>query len=507
MQMTSPTSFMSEKAGGPVAAGALTVLLVLASDLLLFDVEPGINLFVAAMLISIALMLFAARRGRLGRGVLGAATTLVFALPLIEAPSLLGLALAGLGLALAALMSMRLVPRRLEQLPTTVMRLLLPAPITLARDAASLGRVARQHSWQASLRGLLAWVMPLGLGVVFILLFAAANPLIEMALATLRVDSALNLLNPVRIVFWLIMAAGIWALLRPRLLRWQKIRRETSLFAPRETAWFGHAAVIRALAVFNALFAVETALDLAFLWGGMELPTSMSHAEYAHRGAYPLVFTALLAGAFVLVAMRRDGPGQKSRLIRALVYAFIAQNVLLCLSAMLRLKLYVEVYSLTELRLAAGIWMGLVAAGLVFISLRIWWRKSNTWLVALNVVALVFVLHGAALVDFSAVIARFNVEHSLEVSGEGLALDFDYLEELGPTVIPALDVFIASLGPKQAAWEKAHNLRAKLDHDFRRPSPEWRSWSWRAHRLAEYLTPDPVAYVHSTLQNNGLMPR
>ena len=57
--------------------------------------------------------------------------------------------------------------------------------------------------------------------------------------------------------------------------------------------------------------------------------------------------------------------GQDSPLLRNLVYLWIAQNVMLFVSSMLRLDLYVEEYALTELRLAAGVWMGLVAVGLV----------------------------------------------------------------------------------------------------------------------------------------------
>ena len=51
---------------------------------------------------------------------------------------------------------------------------------------------------------------------------------------------------------------------------------------------------------------MQTGLDLAYLWGGLALPDGMSHAEYAHRGAYPLVVTALLAAGFVLIAMRPE---------------------------------------------------------------------------------------------------------------------------------------------------------------------------------------------------------
>lgn len=503
MQETGSTLFVT-KTKLPVAVGVATILLVIASDLLIFDAEPGINLFVMAFAIALTTALFAARRQRFDRGILGLATAVIFALPLIEAPSLLGLGLAALGLSLAALIAARLMPGRLEQMPVTVVRFLLPAPTTFVRDAKWLGVFARQHSWQRAIVGLLSWIVPLGLGFVFVLLFAAANPLIEVALSALRADSALDLFNPVRFVFWLIMAAAIWAVLRPKLLRRRNAGRETPMFAHRETAWFGQSAIRRSLIIFNALFAIETALDIAFLWGGMTLPNGMTHAEYAHRGAYPLIVTALLAGAFVLVAMRKQGPSHKSVVIRSLVYAFIAQNVLLCLSAILRLELYVEVYSLTEMRLAAGIWMALVAAGLVFILLRIWWDKSNSWLVACNLVALIVVLYGAALMDFSAVIARFNMDHSAEISGTGLPLDFDYLEELGPSAIPTVDLFIRAQTPNSLSWNRAQYLREQLEFDFRRAAADWRSWSWRTQRLVDYLSSEPVASAAPTLQNNTM---
>ncbi len=119
----------------------------------------------------------------------------------------------------------------------------------------------------------------------------------------------------------------------------------------------------RSLILFNALFALQSGLDLVYLWGGANLPDGMSHAEYAHRGAYPLIVTALLAAGFVLVAMRPGGPAEQSRLIRPLVLAWIAQNILLVISSIFRLDLYVAAFSLTYLRLAAFIWMLLVADG------------------------------------------------------------------------------------------------------------------------------------------------
>ena len=139
----------------------------------------------------------------------------------------------------------------------------------------------------------------------------------------------------------------------------------------------GVQAMSRSLILFNALFALQSGLDLVYLWGGATLPDGMSHAEYAHRGAYPLIVTALLAAGFVLIAMRPGGPAEQSRLIRPLVLAWIGQNVLLVISSIFRLDLYVAAFSLTYLRLAAFIWMGLVAAGLLLILIQIMLRKPD----------------------------------------------------------------------------------------------------------------------------------
>jgi hypothetical protein len=55
-------------------------------------------------------------------------------------------------------------------------------------------------------------------------------------------------------------------------------------------------AVRLSLIAFNALFALQNGMDLAWLWGLMPLPAGITLADYAHRGAYPLIVTALLAG-------------------------------------------------------------------------------------------------------------------------------------------------------------------------------------------------------------------
>jgi hypothetical protein len=469
---------------------AAALALIALADWLFWSHEPGIAFFVFYAAITVAIVVV--RRDQPARLLfLGSAIALAGALPLVEAPSLWGILSATFGVALLALIGAQKLPAQLVDLPATLVRYGVIAPILLARDAFRSTVVLVDGGWASKfVRGLLVWVVPLLLALVFLGLFVLANPLIEAALDAISLRSVTDLLDPVRIIFWIIVAAFVWPLLAPQLLQWQPAEMQGPHLPKAESIIFGASAILRALLVFNALFAVQTVLDLAYLWGGVRLPEGMTYADYAHRGAYPLIVTALLAAGFVLAAMRPNGAAERSPLIRRLVYLFIAQNVLLVVSSILRLDLYVEIYSLTELRVAAGIWMGLVAVGLVLILVRIAARKSSKWLIAMNLASLGLTLYVCAYVDFSALVARYNVEHSFELTGKGTVLDTCYFYELGPTAIPALDEFISRVGPRKGKepCNSAADQRRFMAQDFISRQQDWRDWTFRDWRLDQYLS-------------------
>src|SRR5690606_29297876 len=116
---------------------------------------------------------------------------------------------------------------------------------------------------------------------------------------------------------------------------------------------------------------------------------------------------------------------------------------------------------------------------------------SNRWLVATNLLSLGLVLYGCAWVDFAALIARFNVEHSYELTGEGTKLDIGYIrDDLGPTAIPALDYYLEQLTTREAAAEQrreASIARDELAERFMSRPQDWRSWTFRDERLRQYL--------------------
>ncbi len=471
-------------------ASPLMLLLVLVADLLLFGQAPGLDRFLFCLLLVACLFMVAAPRNRASLFRFAALAVLSL-LPMVEAPTQPSLILAALGLVLFALAAAGLLPKAPTAIPQTMARFFLKIPPRSLRGA---GRLLQTRTLPATARGVGAelrfWILPLVLAAVFVALFAGANPLIERALDAIDLAAILKLVDVQRLIFWLTTAGLVWILLRPKLSR--RFCRPSPGAGPAKVlpSIVSEPVLLRALFLFNLLFAIQSGLDMAYLWGGMELPEGMSHAEYAHRGAYPLVVTALLAALFVLVAVRREQGGDHARLIRGLVYLWIGQNILLCLSAILRLDLYVAAYSLTGMRVAAGLWMLLVATGLMLILLRILFDRSNAWLFAMNAASLLVVLYAVAVTDIDGIIAGYNVEHARDLDGSGAWLDMEYLASLGPSALPAVNTYLARASFRQLPdfrLVRMQNIRADLAFEFKTRPQDWRSWTWRDHRLGKHL--------------------
>lgn len=477
-------------------APLLLALFVILADQLFFGQQPGINRFLFCLLLVPALV-FLGRPLSRARALPFAVLAMVAMLPMIEAPTVSSQIVAGVAVSLLALAAAGLLPRVPAAIPAVLARLLLALP---GRTIHGTGRLLTAQTIPATARGvgteLRFWILPLALGLVFLGLFAGANPLIERALAAIDLAALLSYFNFERTLFWLLTAGLVWVLLRPKLARRCCRRRKDTGDGFSSPLILSEPVLLRALALFNVLFMVQTFLDLAYLWGGLELPEGMSHAQYAHRGAYPLVVTALLAAFFVLVAIRPGAGGVSSRLIRRLIYLWILQNILLCFSAILRLDLYVEAYSLTGMRIAAGLWMLLVAVGLALILMRIVWNRSNAWLFATNGASLLVVLYGVAMTDIPAFVANYNVAHSRDMDGSGEWLDSSYLRSLGPAALPAIDAYLAQASFRQVPEFKLalmRDLRSDLAFDFQIRSKDWRNWSWRSQRLENYLAASGAA--------------
>lgn len=513
--MTDPTS----AAGAPIdpshaadsvwtrrtalACAALAGAVVLADELF-YPHEPGVSLgiFCVALIAAVAALNW---RGvwRRDSMLLGLAA-LAACLPLVESEALFWWPFAMMLVGLFALAAAGQLAA-FEDWFGSSLRFAILGPVRLLADAvALLVEGVDRNLGGRLLRAGLVWLVPIACAIVFGALFVAANPVLELGLNALRplLDWQLDLR---RVVLWGFIAVVSWPILAPRLVCWtSQPPTQGPMLERAESIVFGAAAIRNSLILFNALFAVQTATDLLYLWGGVRLPDGLTYADYAHHAAYPLIVTAVLAGAFVLAAMRRNGPGRGSALIRGLVYLWVTQNVWLVISSILRLKLYVLAYGLSEWRLDAGVWMLLVAIGLVLVIAKVAYDRSNKWLVTANAVALTAVLWGVSLADYPGLISRFNVEHARETGGDGVPLDAAYLANLGRDAIPAMDTFLLTASHaspdllKQVSVARdrlATEVLLDRDHSGRtllRPV-EWQSWTWRDQRLRDYLQAHPFA--------------
>ncbi|WP_441233740.1 DUF4153 domain-containing protein [Bradyrhizobium sp. 930_D9_N1_4] len=469
----------------PAKVGLALVLAALA-DWLFYGQRIGLSLTLFAIAIACVSVFFNhatldLRRTMIGASILGAGLV-----PAVEELNALSFLILLASLAIALLLTTNPETTELAERARALRNLLLLGPFRFFLDALQV------FNMSGFTRGIALWLMPAVLSTVFVALFAAANPVIEQWVSLLNPKLVFEYISIPRVLFWATMLALVWPFIH---VRW---RRKTIVITPVadvpappplpsqvSAEFLGPSTILRSLILFNLLFAAQSILDGIYLWGHVALPTTMTYAAYAHRGAYPLIATALLAAAFVLVAMRPGGPAEKSSVIRPLVYLWVGQNVLLVASSILRLDLYVDIYMLTYWRIAAFIWMGLVALGLILIMARIALDRSNRWLVGANLIALTIVLYGCSLVNFDAFIADYNVAHSREGSGKGLSIDINYLTQLGPQALPAIEQLI-SLRPDMVYIVGLAGARDRLV-ETQRLDMAWRALGFRSWRLQRKL--------------------
>jgi hypothetical protein len=453
----------------------IAALLVALGDAFFHGGHIGstLGIFALALVVGVATAHPAVRRDPRARW--GLALAAFFSLVLFDAPGCLAWALLWTALALAVL-SPRAGPN-LDAASWFWPLIYLAVAGTIA-PVADLWRLNRLFGVSLGVFGrvLAVVAIPIIGGAVFLILFASANPVIDHYLNGVRLPA----FDIPRLLLWFFLLVGAWSFLRPRFLH--MTRQPPAAMDDRPIAGIGVLSVGLSLGVFNALFALQNGLDLAFLWSGAALPAGVTLADYARRGAYPLIATALLAGAFVLVALRPGSATARQPWLRGLVVLWVAQNVFLVASSIHRTFDYIEAFSLTRLRIAALLWMGLVAIGLVSICYRMLRAKTSRWLIDVNVLAAALVLAGSSLVDFSAIAARWNVGHAREIGGGGPALDLCYLASVSPSSIlePLGDL---ERRPLSAAFrDRVSWVRSEALNHVEAGQADWRSWTWRNQR-------------------------
>ncbi len=446
-----------------VRAGLVLVGAVFLADVLVWDFRPGLGFAVWMIVLGAAIALTIARTIALTRLRSATAVLLIAALPLVEVVQFGTVMIALLGLFAFGVM-ITADEWDASRLWRAVARIPGYGLVQTVRDAFAM-RVPIPT--KGGFRGVLFdWALPVGIGAVFAILMVAANPLLDRWLiAVFDIDPGF-LPRGERVVFWGFIALAIWPLLRLTTMMPALTRDNGGRLRRLRSGYLNARSVRRALIVFNLIFLTQTTLDLGYLWGGFALPEGMTYAQYAHRGAYPLLATALLAGLFALLAQPYLGVGSG---VRRLLYLWIGQTVVLVISSILRLDLYVDVYGLTRLRFAAFVWMIVVALGLILIIMQMVGRQKIGWFVQRAFGLGVLAIYLCNLVNIDGYIAR----HNLADNGNN---DY-YLCGLSEGAIPAIRAHEAETGTQVCGRYRPY-LSVRSD---------WREWGYRNARLHRSL--------------------
>jgi hypothetical protein len=424
--------------------------------------------FASIWLVALALARPDVRRSR--RAWIALAVAALFAGSLFDDPGPLAWTLFWCALSVAALLPMA---SRFDDAWHWAARLAIHAVAGIGKPLADLRRVGRARRGNgASLRATMAMLgLPLVGGALFLALFTAANPLIAQALAAVRLPSAWQIL------LWAFVTVCVWPSLRPHTA----VMRLAGRLPDPEPALPGTSlpSVLIALALFNAIFAVQNGLDIAFLWSGGTLPAGMSQTEYVHRGAYPLIGTALIAGVMALAMLRPGSASAHHPWARRLVTLWVVQNLVLVASSMLRTIDYIDTSMLTAWRIAALMWMALVALGLVLICWRILKARSARWLINWNALAAGLVLTGCTFVDLGALAASWNVRRQAPA-----AIDLCYLAQVGDGALMPL-VTLERRPMNAVTRDRVRYVRKGIFTDLAARQDSWADWTPRgARRLA-----------------------
>lgn len=338
------------------------------------------------------------------------------------------------------------------------------------------------------LRGTLL-AMPLLL--LFGALFASADPLFERTVTNILDLGFEDIASHTAFaLLFAVLAGGLLEGLDRFVVR--------DMAPPREKPR-GSAEVVVVLLLVDLLFLAFLAVQAGFLFGGREIVETtlgLSYAEYARQGFFQLVTVATIVLPLLLAADWAAPPGSKDR--RKLVpigAALVLMTAAVLASAAYRMRLYQEVYGLTELRLYTSafiLWLGIVFAWLlatVFPGRRERFAAPALAAACASVLALAALNPDALIVRVNASRAHWSTVGSApaERPAGGVGFDAGYAASLSADAVPALVSVLPRLAPLERCAVAEHLLARWLGAES-----DWRTWNWsrwRAIRLVQDREP------------------
>lgn len=252
----------------------------------------------------------------------------------------------------------------------------------------------------------LRWLLPIGLVLLFSIIFARANPDLWRSIATQfadighRVGNWLSELDALQVLLWFGSAWLGVGLARPAAAYYFRSRDDKALdeSVPR----VGYKAIRNSLVSVIALFAVYLIFEFATLWF-QELPKGFYYAGYAHEGAAWLTAALALATLLLSLFFRSSGHADpRFRRLRTLAWIWSVENFLLAVAVYHRLAIYVDFNGMTRMRVVGIFGITCVVVGFAWVIVKILNQRDFLWLLRYQLwtVAFAIVLYALLPIDY-----------------------------------------------------------------------------------------------------------
>jgi len=165
------------------------------------------------------------------------------------------------------------------------------------------------------------------------------------------------------------------------------------------------------LLMLNLLIAFLNAIDINYLWLKVDLPQGLVFSDYLHSGTFTLIVSIVLAISVIVFFFRGlFNFSEKGKWIKILGYAWIFQNIIMIVSAMLRNQLYIADYGMTHKRIGVYIFLLLSVIGLLISIAKIALKQNTIFLIRKSTWAFYVVLLIATAFNWDMIITRHNIK-------------------------------------------------------------------------------------------------
>ena len=255
----------------------------------------------------------------------------------------------------------------------------------------------------------------LAIFVVFIRIFAAGNPVVDLVWTSIvnAWKQAMEYLNLcwehlTHAIFWVlgILAFGVYTIRRPSLSATAPAAKPLRV-TPEYSFPFISFSILLGL---NLAFLVVTSTDIAFLWLH-NIPEGISHTEYLYEGAASITTASVLASIVLLLLFLPGSMAKRSGAARFLAYLLILQTLLLAASVYLRLYNLIEAMGFTLRRIAAAEVMVLGIIGIIILLLYIACCKNFRRYVKICMGTAVLLIVAQSIVPPSRMVGELNMHY------------------------------------------------------------------------------------------------